>query len=896
MSMILQKTKLFPPVSRYRLVDRPRLMERMDDILMPDCKVGIISAPAGSGKTTLVNQWLSGQENLRFAWVSLDDRDNEPSRFFRYLIIGLQSILPELGNEALDLLQLPGLNLEEFVTILCNDLTRISNPIVLALDDFHSITNPVIMKTMDFFLDAQPDCLKVLLLTREDPTLSVARLRVRRQLVELRQEDLRFDIAEAIDFLNQCMDLQLTNEQVSILETQTEGWIAGLQLAALSLQHSKNIDKFIQNFGGTNRFILDYLLDEVFLNQPIEIQEFLLETSILDRLCADLCATLLGEEIAKTQAILEQLVKENLFIFPLDEEQQWYRYHHLFRDLLSARLKSQNKDQMNQLSTLASGWFEKNGDPQLAVEYALKGQNSSLAADLLERHVSDYWRTSDLGFMFLIRHLPEEEIFGRPSLCLHNAWVNVILGKMNQVLPLVEIAERQLVNPERMMSPDDEALYAFGKILRTYMQDFQNQPVVCDNSLAEAYAQIPEQYVGMRNSVAIIIGSIYYMENDFSTAMDYFGDALERDKKHNGNNAIPISVQRITWVYFKQGRLREAMKLLRTYETYVRERGNRRFYIAGILNLMMGEIFLEWNQLDKAEDQIREGLRLIKDWPSPSILMVGYCAQTRLQLALNDLPEAKKTFSHVEELQLNNSFHPEFQNILEKTQINLWLAEKNYHALKSYTYKKIDLVSSDLTFRHEAALIGLCRAWLALGNDREAENLLTRISASTGERIGSRIILLILLAVACKEQPSLAEQYLEEALLLAEPEGYIRTFIDVGEPLWEILKNWINHQQENRSESLGSYAYQILLAFETNTVVGSHHEKVNELPEPLTQRELEVLHLVAEGLTNQQIATRLVISIRTVKKHIENIHGKLGVKNRTQATTRARSLGLLDRS
>ncbi len=395
---------------------------------------------------------------------------------------------------------------------------------------------------MDFFLDAQADYLKVLLLTREDPTLSVARWRVRRQLVELRQEDLRFDIAEAVDFLNQCMDLQLTSEQVEILESHTEGWIAGLQLAALSLQHSKNIDQFIQNFSGTNRFILDYLLDEVFLNQPIEIQEFLLETSILDRLCADLCATITGKDISKAQSILEQLVRANLFVYPLDEKRHWYRFHHLFKDLLTARLQSINKEQVKHFSTIASNWYEKNGDPQLAVEYALKAQNSLLAADLIERHVSDYWRTSDLDFMFLIKHLPEEDIYKRPSLCLHNAWVNVITGKMNLVLPLVDNAERQLEKPERKKRPDDEALRAFAKILRTYMRDFQNQPVVCDNSLAETYTKIPEQFVGMRNSIAIILGTIYYMENDFSTAMSYFEDALKRDKKNNGNNAIPISI------------------------------------------------------------------------------------------------------------------------------------------------------------------------------------------------------------------------------------------------------------------------------------------------------------------------------------------------------------------
>lgn len=895
MSPSLQKTKLFPPVSHYRLVNRPRLMERLDEILLPACKIGIISASAGSGKTTLVNQWLKGKNNLHSAWISLDDRDSEPARFFRYLISGLQTILSDFGSEALDLLQLPGLDLEELVTLICNDLTRFSEPVVIVMDDFHTIMNPILLKAMDSFVEAKPYWTKIVLLTREDPALSLSRWRAKGQLIELRQEDLRFDKAETIDFLNQCMNLKLTYEQISTLDSQTEGWIAGLQLAALTLQHSKNTDQFILNFSGTNRFILDYLLDEVFLNQSIEIQKFLLETSVLDQLCADLCATIIGEKRTIAQSILEQLVKENLFIFPLDEDRHWYRYHHLFKDLLYARLLSIDKEKVKQLSTIASTWYEKNGDPHLAVEYALKGQNFSLAADLLERHVSDYWRTSDLGFIFLIRHLPEEEIFKRPSLCLHNAWVNVIIGKIDQVLPLVEIAERQISKPERIKS-NEEPLHAFAKILHIYMLDFQNQSVVCDGSLSTMYAQIPDQFVGMRNSVAIILGTIFYMEDDFSTAMYYFEDALERDRKHNGKNAIPISVQRMVWVYFKQGRLRDAMKLINKYEFYVQKRGNRKFYIAGILNLMMGQIFLEWNQIEKAENQIREGLRLIKDWPSPSILMVGYCLQIKLLLAKNDLIESQRIFSTIEELILSNPFHPEFRNFLEHTQIQLWLAEKNYQELRSFTHKKKDLVTGNIIYRHEAELIELCRVWLALGNFQEAENLLRRVNEAAGKRVGSRITILTMLAVACKDQTHLAEEYLEEALRLAEPEGYIRTFLELGEPLWKILKNWFTKNQNSNDEVLKAYAYKIILAFEESTIRHSRIEKESNLPEPLSIREREVLQLVSEGLTNQQIATRLVISIRTVKKHIENIHGKLGVQNRTQAATRARSLGLLDNS
>ena len=894
MSMILQKTKLFPPVNRYRLVDRLRLMERLDDILLPDCKLAIISGPAGSGKTTLINQWLASKQDLPAAWVSLDERDNQPALIFRYLVTGLQSILPGIGSEALALLQLPGVDLEEFVISLTNDLAGTSIQFVLVLDDFHTITNPAILRAMDLLLEAQPAWMHMILLTREDPVLAVARRRARGQLVELRQHDLKFSLPEAVAFLNQCMDLQLSNQQVELLETNTEGWIAGLQLAALSLQQSKDFDQFISGFSGNNRFILEYLVDEVFLNQPEKIQKFLLETSILERLCAGLCAAVTDMQISEAQSILDYLVRANLFIYSLDEEQQWYRYHHLFNDLLMARMCRTGKNQSNQLYSRASNWYEKNGDARLAVEYALKSQDISRAADLIEIHISRYWQTADLEFMFLINRLPEDEIIRRPSLCLHKAWVNVITGKMDQILPLVDAAENQLAGLNWKSRTDDEILRAFARILRTYIADFQNQSVELDKSLAEAYGSIPESNSGMRNSVAIILGTIHYMENDFSTALCYYEDALERDKRLKGTNAIPISVLRIVWVLQKLGQLRQVMALITKYERYVQQQGRRRFYIAGVLNLLMGEILYEWNRLDEAETQIREGLHLIKDWPSPSIIMVGYCLLTNLQIAQNNLSEARKTFLQVEELQHNNLFHPEFRNILEQTQLRLWIVEKNWLEIEGFTHKKIPLVPFFSIFRYEAALIGLCRAWIALGHHQKAFDLLTHLSASTADRKGSRIIILVLLAIDCKEQDLLAEQYLEEALRLAEPEGYIRTFLEMGDPLWKILKSWLHHHRENGDEDLKTYAYQIILAFEANEGRSSQMKKEVELPEPLSPRELEVLQLVSEGLTNKQIATSLIISIRTVKKHIENIHGKFGVQNRTQATTRARSLGLLN--
>ncbi|HEX2981208.1 MAG TPA: LuxR C-terminal-related transcriptional regulator, partial [Anaerolineaceae bacterium] len=534
------------------------------------------------------------------------------------------------------------------------------------------------------------------------------------------------------------------------------------------------------------------------------------------------------------------------------------------------------------------------GDARLAVEYAFKAHDMSRAADLIELHITENWQTVDLDFLFFVRRLPMDVIAERPFLALQSAWVCVVSGQTGGVLPFLEMAERQLANPNRPPDRNDETNGAFAKTLRAYLADLQNEPVQIDDSLGEVYAAIPENSTGMRNSVAVMLGTIHYMEGDFLTAMRYYADALERDKRVEGTNAIPIAVLRIVWALQKQGRLRQAFTLVTENEDYVRQRGNRRFYIVGALNLLWGEILLEWNRLDEAETQIREGLRLMEDWPIPQMFCLGYCIFARLLLAQGDADSARITLAKAEDLHQSHTFHPEFTNHLEQAQTLLWSAEKNLPALETFVREWDTRDRSDLRFRYEAHWIELSRALLALGRYEDAAEILERLSASTGERQGSRITILTLLTVVFHDRPALAESALEEALGLAMPEGYLRTFVEAGERLRETLNAWVQHRLKRSDDPLRAYAQQILLAFGTSPEPSLEDHAAQNLPEPLSQREREVLQFVAEGLTNQQIADRLVISIRTVKKHIENILGKLAVKNRIQAVARGRELGLLD--
>jgi LuxR family transcriptional regulator, maltose regulon positive regulatory protein len=885
-------TKLYVPPAGKKPVERSHLMDLLTAAQSERCRLVLVSAQAGSGKTTAIVQWLR-QLRWPVGWVSLDGRDNQPKRFFEYLITALRKVMPVIGKEALELLDLPGLNLEEIVLLLANELEAAPEPFVLVLDDFHSITNPVLHQSIDTLIDVQPPQMRLVLLSREDPPIQLARRRVSGQLVELRQADLRFSLPESIEFLNQTMGLHLSIPQVETLEARTEGWIAGLQMAALSLQHIPDIDSFIHDFSGSHRFILDFLIEQVLSHRSQEIQNFLLETSILEQMGASLCAATTGIPISKAQQCLEELDRANLFVVPLDEERNWYRYHHLFADLLSVRFKAEYPQRVLELNRRASDWHEQNGDHRMAVEYALKATDLQRAADLIERNINERWQFADLDFLLLAKRLPMEVVAKRPSLCLQTAWGDVLTGQTERIIPLIEAAEHCLLAADRTPESTDAANLAFAKIMRAYVTDNQNLPVESCEQLEEAYTTIPEENVGMRNSVAVAIGSVFYMEGDFTNALHYFEDALQRDKRVNGRNAIPISVMRSTWVMQAQGRLKEAVKLLSKYMEYIQERGSRRYYIGGALNLLMGEILLEWNRLDEAKAQIEEGLRLVEDWPSPSVVSLGLCLLSRLQTIIGDLSGAEATLGRAEALQRQSRFQPEFMYAFERAQVRLWIAQQNQPALESWVHEKAHLTDFEIRFRYEARLIELCRAWLALGRKGEAAELLDRLAEAAIGRNGRRIAILALLVAARSAEPGRAYTALEEALTLGEPEGYLRVFVDAGEPFQQVLKAWLRHKRSQGKSQLISYAQRVLKTFEEPLMMPANSTRPTELIEPLSKREMEVLTLVANGYTNQQIAACLVISIRTVKKHIENIHGKLGVQNRIQAVSRSRELGLL---
>jgi LuxR family transcriptional regulator, maltose regulon positive regulatory protein len=564
--------------------------------------------------------------------------------------------------------------------------------------------------------------------------------------------------------------------------------------------------------------------------------------------------------------------------------------------LLLARLQSESPNHIFDLFRRASTWFEANGDPRLAVEFAIKAMDYEQAADLIERHITERWQTVDMEFFKLVHRLPFEVTAERPGLCLQSAWLSVLFGQTERILPLVDAAERVLERsvclPAGRVDSNAAANSAFIRTLRAYVADLHNQPVVLDESLEMAYAAIPETNPGMRNSVGVVVGMICFMEGDFSSALRYYEDALTLDKRVNGTNAVPIATTRISFVLQAQGRLREAMRRLREAEDYVRERSIRRFYISGSLYQRMAEILLEWNNLVEAEARLLEGTRLLEDWPLPTTLGLGLALLVRLRIVRCDLAGARDALAQADLNARQTGLHPHFMDALERARLRLLLAEQDQPALKAWARENEPYRELPLSFRYEARQIELCRAWLALGRQADAVHLLERLRVAAQGRNGSRISVLLLLASARAFQPEKALIDLEEALRLAEPEGYLRTFLEAGEPLPQLLRFWLQRGPSSEDSRIRPYALSILSAF-GHPLPGLSAAPAVVLPEPLSPREQEVLLLLARGLSNQQIADRLVISVRTVKKHVENIHGKLGAQNRTQAVVRAQELGLL---
>jgi LuxR family maltose regulon positive regulatory protein len=870
-------TKFYIPLPRPDLVPRPRLIRRLNEGLRLGRQLTLISAPAGSGKTTLVSEWLATlclaphheqQIENRTAWLSLDQEDNEPVRFWMYLIAALRTVEDGLGLSARQMLQAPQVPPAQLVlTPLLNEIAARPYRIILILDDFHLISGEKILEGFAFLLEHQPRQLHLVLSTRADPSLPVVRLRARGRLTEVRVDDLAFTVDEAVTFLNETMGLGLSLEEVQVLESRTEGWAVGLQLAAMSMQDRVDRRRFITAFAGSHHFVLEYLTEEVLYRQSESVQHFLLQTSILDRLCGPLCDAVTGK--SGGGATLSHLQRKNLFAVPLDDEHHWYRYHHLFSDLLRKRLELETSaEQIADLYGRASAWHEEVGTIEEAIKYALKAQDFERVACLAEQAAQTSGLDSRLTtLLYWLEELPEEVLRAHPRLQIYRAWALYMNGHL-------VLAQKMLHRSREMLEdlpplPENDALREELTSLLTIIDLVARGFMGCVNN------QLEEAVRTCKKARALALDADYV----FLAAQATEGLALARYHQGQLHASARFCRQVITLSERSSGSAWPAAQAPLAASGYVE--------LAGV--------YMEWNDLDTASELLDRAFDLCRQVGITQTLSEAYVAQSRLRQARGDVEGAVQMLQEADRVsQIEGAYSlANFRLATQQARLNL-LARRPEEVI--YWVQQLETAFAPgeagmplPVSSHEIIQTMLARAYLAQGKAKKAlavlEPLLSPAEAAGGFLRVAEVCLLKALAFQALSDVPAALLAIERALTLAQPEGYVRLFLDEGPPAARLL-----YQAAERGIR-PAYVGRLLAAFpEAPSRLSSPSVSIVE---PLTERERQILQLIAEGLTNKEIARKLVISVGTVKVHAHNVYGKLGVSGRTQAIAAAREMGLL---
>jgi LuxR family maltose regulon positive regulatory protein len=904
----LLATKLHIPPARPNLVARPRLLERLDQGLA--ARLILLSAPAGFGKTTLLSAWLAGLPSSA-TWVSLDTGDNDPVVFLNYLIAALRTIEPEVGERARQVLRSPQPpSIESILTLLINELCTLAEDVVAVLDDYHLIDTPAVHDIIAFLLEhlpPPPGSVHLVIATRVDPPLPLARLRARGHLSEIRESDLRFTTEEAAAFLNRTMGLRLSAEDIAALEARTEGWVAGLQLAGLSLQDVADPHAFVTAFRGDDRYIADYLLEEVLQRQPEEFQQFLMQTSILDRLGGPLCDAVTDRR--DSQAVLDTIERANLFLIPLDSRREWFRYHQLFASLLQQRLLStSDPDTVQQLKRRAWHWYAEHGLILDAVDYALACGDYHPAAALIEQLGQQLFMGNELNTLLQwSRMLPDQVVATHPRLNVMAAWAAHATGHPQQCERFVQMIEEAVgITIEDFLGsfPTPQGISALQKsaliegavirsrlavdrldLQRTFSLGERVLPYLTRERDKEPFVHNPPSI--LHNPQIFILGLAHKYRGDLPTAAQYMSEAEQEARPNNVIHIVALSLGHLGEVQTLQGCLHQAEETfqyaLRIAQSYLPHLSA--FF--GMASVGLGNLAYEWNDLMAAGDHLSAGLELGRLWNSWECLLPGYVGLARLHHARGEWKGAHAALDELLGLPEHNA--QMVRLIVEAWRALFALRQGDIAGATRWATTFDPQARDELYLRWEQSALVQARLWLAQGKVTEARQLLDRLlaDAEKGDRKGRIIEILNLQALVLEAQHrrDAALQVLLKALTLAEPEGYIRVFLDEGAPMVELLR------QAGSRGIAPQYVCKLLSEFDR--IPGTAPIPEQPLIEPLSERELQVLRLVASGKSNPEIAAELVLAVGTVKAHNSNIFGKLGVRSRTQAVARARELSLL---
>ncbi|MCT1402701.1 LuxR C-terminal-related transcriptional regulator [Paenibacillus sp. p3-SID867] len=945
MSTPILSTKLYIPSPRSRAVLRLRLIERLNEGLRLQRKLTMISASAGCGKTTLLSQWIKDSP-LPVAWLSLEEGDREPTRFLAYLVAALQTVGVEIGEGIMSKLQAPSplpLPLEGIVTAILNHIAALPNRFILVLDDYHVLDSKAIDSALDFLIEHMPPQMHVVIASRQDLALPLARLRVRDQLTEVRTSDLRFTSDEASEFLRRSMGLDLSAEDAALLESRTEGWIAGLQLAALSLQVHHDAATFIRSFGGKHRDVLDYLVEEALQQQPEDIQDFLLNTSILEQLCGPLCDYVLRSEVRDSrlsaisgQETLEYLERVNLFIVPLDKERRWYRYHHLFSDALRQRLTRTGASavggerDVSELHRRASEWHERQDLLLEAFQHAIAASDVDRAARLIEGKGTPLIFRGAIGpVLHWLDSLPKGEMDARPALHVMHASAMLMVGQMTGIEPKLQAAETYLQAAE-----DDYTRDLIGHIasIRATLAVSQHQTETIMAESRRALEFLSPHNLPVRTATIWTLGYAYQLQGERAAAGKAYQEAVIISQKIGHITINMMATLGLGMIQEAENQLYVAAE---TYRRVLDLAGDPPLPAACEAYLGLARICSEWNDLDAAEQHGQQALHLAGQFEHIDRGVACEVFLARLKLTRGAVSEAAAMLAKADHFARQHHFTHQLPHIAE-AQVLALLQQGD--------------VSSALQLAQRFELkLSLARVLLAQGDTATAlvilEQLRTDMEVKEWVNEQLKVMVLQALALHAHGEKRRAAQVIADVLEMGEPGGFIRMFIDEGEPMRELIsaaalskprrkivkpKQWplreaankpkqkllseavdkpkqlplrgaVNKPEQKLLWPIHDYLERLLHAFKaeglergvTSVFVPGFVRPADTHFEPLSRREMEVLRLIAEGLSNRQISEGLFVTLSTVKGHNRMIFDKLQATRRTEAVARARELGLL---
>src|SRR6266567_182691 len=914
-------TKFTIPPVRSLLLQRSHLLTVLDQ--SRSFPLTLLSASAGFGKTTLLSTWAS-QSTSQVAWGTLDDQDNDPTHFWAYVIAALRHSGSPVGEATLAMLHSPQPSLlRGTLTPLINELAALAQDTALILDDYHLISEPAIHESLQFVLDHLPARLHLLLAGRSDPPLALARLRARGQVVEIRETDLRLSEEEAVGFLKEVMGLSLSAEEISRLEQRTEGWITGLQLAVLSLRRHHDVSAFLQAFTGSHRLILDYVQEEILEPLSEGQQRFLLHTSVLERMNAEVCQRLSGEPTS--QQMLEELERANLFLVPLDEERHWYRFHTLFREVLLARLQATQPEQVPRLHREAALWYQQQGWSHEAISHARASQDFWFVAELLEGCVERLHMQGELKTLLAwIKLLPQEVLRAHPRLA-----TSYILA-FNMLSPFFDREEQEYLNllwagVEQTLRSEDQATLAEAERDRLHhrimiLQVWRlGKKALSDGNVEQLNSLVePLQHLSLDDDAVWRqqLGGSVAMASRLAGNFPPMVAALQEMRKMARMAQNRYQEVQTLWglivALIALGQLSQARDHGEELHQLVNRLGGP-LPVAAYPDLFQAQLAYEWNQLEMAKSKALIAIEKTAPVQYLDILMGAYEVTARCCIAQGDLTGAEHAVREMERVNKNAGI-PLFRPWIEGLRVHLWLAQDNLARAVDWA-EHTPYRQEVLVYSHESASLALVRVFLAERRYSQALQLLAALlgAAEQVARVGSMIAILALHVAALQASGATHEALgvLDRLLTEAEPEGYLRVFLDAGEPMHQALLAFLetsHMRQQGVSPALVSYAQTLLdagvleqrqkagekaIAFASTSLSRTTSQAVSPLPEPLTPREQEVLRLLAEGASNQEIARQLVVSLATAKKHVASILSKLGAENRTQAIARARARSLL---